>query len=37
MGAILDLLQIVATPIGAAGAVVVVAVAYFAIRWVLKD
>jgi len=37
MGAILDLLQLVATPIGAAGAVVVCAVIYFAVRWILKD
>lgn len=37
MGAILDLLQLVATPIGAAVAVVIVTIIYFFVRWVLKD
>jgi hypothetical protein len=37
LGAILDLVSMVQTPIGAAAAVAVVAGLYFFVRWVLAD
>jgi hypothetical protein len=37
MGAILDLTEMLKTPSGAIGAVVIVAIGYFFVKWVFAD